>query len=96
MTDYNQILLSILLVLTCVLVVFLIVAAVKLIITTDKVNIILEDLQQKLKSVNGFFNCLDSITDAVSLVGDVLIDRAIGIVDRLIAKKRKRKDEENE
>lgn len=98
MTDYNQILLSILLVLTCVLVVFLIVAAVKLIITTDKVNIILEDLQQKLKSVNGFFSCLDSITDAISLVGDVLIDRAIGIVDKLIAKKKikKGKDEENE
>jgi len=98
MTDYNQILLSILLVLTCVLVVFLIVAAVKLIITTDKVNIILEDLQQKLKSVNGFFSCLDSITDAISLVGDVLIDRAIGIVDKLLARKKikKRKDEENE
>ena len=98
MTDYNQILLSILLVLTCVLVVFLIVAAVKLIITTDNVNIILEDLQQKLKSVNGFISCLDSITDAISLVGDVLIDRAIGIVDKLIAKKKikKGKDEENE
>jgi len=98
MTNYNDVLLSILLVFTCVLVVFLIVAVVKLIITADKVNTILEDLQQKLKSVNGFFNCLDSITDAVSLIGDVLIDRAIGIVDKLIAKKKikKGKDEENE
>ena len=98
MTDYNQILLSILLVLTCVLVVFLIVVAVKIIINTDKVNIILEDMQQKLKSVNGFFNCLDSITDAVSLVGDVLIDRAISLIDKLIAKKKikKGKDEGNE
>ena len=92
MTEYNQILLSILLVLVCVLVIFLIVVAIKLIITTDKVNIILKDVENKLKSIYGFFNCLDSITDAISLVGNTLIDKTINLIDRLINRKRKQEE----
>lgn len=89
MTDYNQILLSILLILLSVLIIFLIIAVVKFIITTDKVNIILEDVQKKIKSVNGFFTCLDNLTDTISLIGDVFVDKTLSFIDKLIGKKRK-------
>ena len=41
MAEYNEVLLSILLILCSILVVFLIVVCIKLLYTTDKLNIIL-------------------------------------------------------
>ena len=52
---YNQILTSVLLVLACVLLIFLILIAIKILILSDKLNIILLDVQKKLKSVSTLF-----------------------------------------
>ena len=87
MTDYNQVLLSVLLVLCCILVVFLIVVSIKLLYTADKVNIILTDVQKKLNSVSGIFSLIDPITDGLASFSDVVFNRLVLIVEKLFGKK---------
>ena len=87
MTDYNQVLLSVLLVLCCILVVFLIVVSIKLLYTADKVNIILTDVQKKLNSVSGIFSLIDTITDGLASFSDVVFTRLVLIVEKLFGKK---------
>ena len=87
MTDYNQVLLSVLLVLCCILVVFLIVVSIKLLYTADKVNIILTDVQKKLNSVSGIFSLIDTITDGLASFSDVVFKRLVLIVEKLFGKK---------
>ena len=87
MTDFNQVLLSVLLVLCCVLVVFLIVVSIKLLYTTDKVNIILTDVEKKLNSVSGVFSLIDTVTDGLSAFSDVVFNRLVFIVEKFFGKK---------
>ena len=87
MTDYNQVLLSVLLVLCCILVVFLIVVSIKLLYTADKVNIILTDVQKKLNSVSGIFSLIDTITDGLASFSDVVFNRLVLIVEKLFGRK---------
>ena len=59
MVGANSIILTVLLTLCAVLAIFLIVVAVKLIYTVDKTNALLDDIEKKLKSVDGVFNAID-------------------------------------
>lgn len=93
MTGYNQVLLSILLTFGVILIIVLIILSIKSIITVDKMNIILNDVEKKLKSVNGFFNCLDAVSDTIDLLSNTLIDKVLGLFNRIT---QKGKEEENE
>ena len=84
---YNQILTSVLLVLACVLLIFLILIAIKILILSDKLNIILLDVQKKLKSVNGVFETIDHVNNAVSTVSDGIIGKIIEVVKMFFQKK---------
>lgn len=87
MTDFNQVLLSILLVLCCVLVIFLIVVSIKLLYTTDKVNIILADVEKKLNSFNGVFNLVDNVSNGFSAFNDVVFNKIISLGEKILKKK---------
>ena len=87
MTDFNQVVLSVLLVLCCVLVIFLIVVAIKLLYTADKVNIILSDIQSKMQSVNGVFTLMDNVTNKFSTFNEILFSRLISLAERIFKKK---------
>lgn len=87
MTDFNQVVLSVLLVLCCVLVVFLIVVAIKLLYTADKVNIILSDIQSKMQSVNGVFALMDNVTNKFSTFNEILFSRLISLAERIFKKR---------
>jgi cell division protein FtsL len=87
MTDFNQVVLSVLLVLCCVLVIFLIVVAIKLLYTADKVNIILSDIQSKMQSVNGVFTLMDNVTNRFSTFNEILFSRLISLAERIFKKR---------
>ena len=87
MTDFNQVMLSVLLVLCCVLVVLLIVVAIKLLYTADKVNIILSDIQSKLQSVNNVFALMDNVTNKFSTFNEILFSRLISLAERIFKKR---------
>lgn len=88
MVGANQVLLTILLTLCSVLVVFLIVACVKLINTTDKLNVILDDAYRKLKSVDGVFNAIDTVSDAVTTVSETVVGKMLLVIEKLFKKEK--------
>ena len=86
-------------VLLAALLVVLIILGIKLIDTVNKTNAVLDDIEKKSKSLDGIFETIDGVTDAVSLVSDRLVEGVASIVGKLFSlkkKKRKKKVEEEE
>ena len=88
MVGANQVLVTVLLTLSSVLVVCLIIVCIKLINTTDRMNIILDDVEKKLKSVNGVFTAIDTVSDAVSSVGEAVVGKTLSLVDKVFNKEK--------
>lgn len=84
----NGFLLTILLVLVSVLVVFLIVISIKLLYTVDKINVILDDAEKTLKSVNGVFTAIDTVTDSITLISETVIGKVLMMVEKIFKKKK--------
>lgn len=84
----NGFLLTILLVLVSVLVVFLIAISIKLLYTVDKINVILDDAEKKLKSVNGVFTAIDTVTDSITLISETVIGKVLMMVEKIFKKKK--------
>lgn len=89
MVGVNDVLLAILLVLGSVLLVFSIVICIKLLYTVDKMNIILTDIEKKLKSVNGVFSAIDTFTDAVVTISDTFVAKAVMFFEKILKKRNK-------
>lgn len=78
------------------LLIILIILGVKLIYTVNKTNEILDDAYNKTKSLNGFFNAIDSITDILSSMSDSIVNNITGIIGKLFKKRRKKVKKNNE
>lgn len=87
----GQVLPIILLFLGAVLLVVLIILVTNLIDTVKKVNIILDDVEEKSKSLNGLFNAIDNLGDTVSNVNLKMISFVGNIADKLMSLKKKKK-----
>jgi len=82
--------------LTIILVIVFIILGIKLIYTIDKANAILDDVEKKSKSLNGFFNVIDSVTDTLSILSDTVVSSVTSIIGKLVPKKRKKERNEDE
>ena len=86
-------------VLLAALLVVLIILGIKLIDTVNKTNAVLDDIEKKSKSLDGIFETIDGVTDAVSLVSDKLVEGIATVVGKLFSlkkKKRKKKVDDEE
>lgn len=79
-----------------ILLVILIILGLKLINTINKTNEILEDAYNKTKSLNGFFNAIDSITDTLSNLSDSIVSNVTGIISKVFNKKKKVKENDED
>ena len=86
--EFLQILLY---VLGSIFLVTLIVLTVKLIMSIDRVNAILDDVEDKMKTIDEVFSVVDKITDSVSLMSDRIVDGLAGIISKLFTTKKKSK-----
>lgn len=86
----------ILYIMAIVLIVILIILGIKLIDTIGRVNVILDDIEKKSKSLNGIFSIIDTVTDSVASVSDSIMTGVSGFVSRIFKKRRKDKKEESE
>lgn len=86
---FNDILLAILLSLTSVLVIVLIIVCIKMLYTAKKMDIILTDVEKKLKSVNGVFSAIDYVTDALSTMSNTVVNKFSSLISRVFKKKRR-------
>ena len=75
-----------------------IVLGIKLIITMDKVEKVVDDVNDKIQSLNGFFSIIDFTTDKIALFSDALVgflSNGISKIFGIYSKKKKegKKDE---
>ena len=78
-----------------VLVIVLIVLVVRLIQVLNKAEILVEDVEKKVKSLDGIFSIIDKATDSVTVMTDKLIGTLVGKVGHIFKKKKNDKEEED-
>lgn len=76
-----------------ILLIVLIILGIKLIQTIDKANALLDDVENKVKTLNGFFNMVDSVSGTLSVVGERIVDNVTGLISSFLHKRRKKKEE---
>ena len=71
----------------------LVVLIIKLIYTVDKTNEILDNIDTKVKSLDGLFEVIDSTSNAISSLKDRIFDKFFSVLGK-VGKKNKKKEEE--
>lgn len=79
-----------------ILLIILIILGIKLIITMNKIESVVDDVDNKVKKLNGLFSIIDVTTDRLSLISDRFIDLVSTVVSKLFKPKKRRKENENE
>lgn len=92
----QQVLPIVLYFLGAVLLVVIIILVTNLVDTVKKVNIILDDVEEKSKSLNGLFNAIDSFGDTVSDVNLKLVSFIGNIAEKLMKFRKKKKEKKKE
>ncbi len=93
MTDVLPIILYIL---GSILLIVLIILGIKLIITMNKIETVVDDINIKVKKLNGFFSIIDFATDKLSSLSDLMVDKISLLINKLFNKNKKKEGEENE
>lgn len=78
-----------------ILLVVLIVLGIKLIITMNKIEVVVDDISIKVGKLNGLFSVIDATTDKLSMLSDKMVD-AVSVFIRKVFKRKKRKDDIDE
>ena len=95
MVDINTFLMMILYILGSILLVCLIVFVIKLISTLNRVNGILDDVDNKMAKLDKAFRIVDVVTDNMAMVSDKLVDGISGFIRKIFNKKLNGKDDGN-
>ena len=77
-----------------ILLVVLIILGIKLIITMNKIENVVDDINGKVRSLNGIFSVIDMTTDKLALLSDKTISFITDAIKKLFIK-RKEKLEDN-
>ena len=79
-----------------VVIILLMILIIKLIVTTNKVNDLLDDVSQKVKSFDKVFEIVDVVNDKVAMIGDATVGLMSGVVKKFFKNKKKSKNESEE
>ena len=77
-----------------ILLVCLIIFVIKSISTINRVNGILDDVDNKIAKLDKAFNIVDTLTNNMALISDKLVDGLSGLIRRFFNKKQIRKEDE--
>ena len=78
-----------------ILLIVLIILGIKLIITMNKIETVVDDINVKVDKLNGLFNISDYTTDKLALVSDKMVDGVSYILKKVFFKKNKKKEEKD-
>lgn len=92
----SQVLPIIVYMLLIVVLVIGIIIGIKLIITMNKVEKVIDNVENKVNSLNGLFSIIESASGKITSVYDRVIDFVSGIVDRIFLTKSNRKEKDYE
>ena len=79
-----------------ILVVVGIILGIKAINTLDKVDRMVDDIEEKIESLNGFFKVIDFATDKISSIGDRVFDVVTTLGSKIFFKKKRNRKESEE
>lgn len=79
-----------------VLLVIGIILGIKLIITVDKVNKIMDDVSEKLSLLDNVFKLLRGVSDKVSILSSKITDIALSLVNKIGNLRKRKEDDEYE
>ena len=86
----------ILYILGSILLVVLIILGIKMINMMNKINEITDDINTKLKSLNGFFSVIDFTTDKLATITDKFTEAVTSLIRRVFKRKKEEEYEEDE
>ena len=92
----NMILPVLLCVFGIILLVVLIILGIRLIVMLEKVDRLVDNVENKVNSLNGAFALIDRTTDGIALISDSVVNAIAGLVHRLIGKKNRKKKEKED
>ena len=70
-----------------ILLVVLIILGIKLIIAMNKFNVIMDDVNKKVKSLDGLFSMIDMTTDKLAVLSDRMVDGVTFLIKKLFKQK---------
>ena len=82
-----EILPIILYVLGSILLVVLIILGIKLIITMNKIENVVDDITKKVKSLDGLFSIIDMTTDKLAMLSDRIVDMVAVFIKKVFRRK---------
>lgn len=91
--ELTEALLILLYVLGSILLIVLIILGIKLINTMNKIELVVDDVNKKVRSLDGLFSVVDMTTDKLALLSDRMVD-GITLLIKRIFKPRDRKEDE--
>lgn len=71
-----------------ILLIVLIILGIKMIFTMNKISLLVEDINTKLKSLNGFFSIVDFTTDKLATITDKFVDSVTSIIRKIFNRKK--------
>ena len=71
-----------------------IILGIKLIITIDKVNNIMDDVEEKIESLNGLFRIINGVSDKFNFLSSKIADTVVSLISKL-GNHGKRKDDDD-
>lgn len=82
----------ILYILGSILLIVLIILGIKLIITMNKIEKVVDDINGKVKSLNGLFSVIDFTTDKLANLSDKVVDTISSFIRKIFKKKKVEED----
>ena len=76
-----------------ILLVVLIILGIKLIITMNKIEVVVDDITKKVKTLDGFFSLIDITTDKLAMLSDKFVDMTSSLVKKIFKRKEEKIDE---
>lgn len=73
-----------------------IILGIRSIQTLNKVDKVVDDVNDKVQTLNGFFNLIDFTTDKIVSLTDKVVDGISGLIGNVFSKNKKNKNEEEE
>ena len=62
----------------------------------NKIEGVVDDVNGKVKSLDGLFSIIDMTTDKLSLLSDRMVDAITVVIKKIFAKKQRKEEEINE
>ncbi len=73
-----------------------IILGIRSIQTINKVDKVVDDVNNKVQSLNGFFNIIDFTTDKIVSITDKVVDGVSGLIGNVFKRRHTKNDDEEE